>query len=249
MQRDQSATDVPDRLGRHEPGQVHDIDKETVCIEPILYGLFQHFGLDDGARVEPARSYDECPGRHENHGVKDRRELHTHPGGHVDLLEGVCEDSYVPLVLRKGGFHPHISFGAVDPSQEVSILGDPDLRVKPLRLQDKDVERPVDEEMIDLRHTIVHLQPEIVNHHGVLGGLEIEVDEVGRFFFSLDSGPEHAELPEYPGLPVWRRGGQEMLELGNLSVLAVHFLENHGEPHSDNFWICKITYRKNLLSC
>ncbi|OQB73434.1 MAG: hypothetical protein BWX92_03355 [Deltaproteobacteria bacterium ADurb.Bin135] len=235
MQRDQSATDVPDRLGRHEPGQVYDIDKEIVCLEPIIYGLFQHVSLDDGACVEPARSHDYCLGRHENHGVKDRRELHAHPGGHVDLLEGVCEDSYVPLVLCKRGFQSYITFCAVDPSQEISIFSDFYLRMKPLRFQDKDIESPVDKEMIDLGNTIVHLQPEIVNDHGVVGGHEIKVDEVSCFFFALDSRTEQAQLLLYPGLLVWRRCGQEMLEFRNLFILAVHFLENHDEPHSVNF--------------
>ncbi|OQB73364.1 MAG: hypothetical protein BWX92_03377 [Deltaproteobacteria bacterium ADurb.Bin135] len=134
--------------------------------------------------------------------MKDRCQLHTHPGGHSDLLEGIGEDSYVPLILSKRGFQPYITFCAFNPSQKISIFSDFYLRMKPLRFQDKNIERPVDEEMIDLGNTIVHLQPEIVNDHGVAGGLEIKVNEVGCFFFALDSRTEQAQLLLYHGLLV-----------------------------------------------
>ena len=64
-------------------------------------------------------------------------------------------------ILHEGRSHALVLLLVLVPAQEFAVLGDLDPGVEVLGLQDEDIERPMQEQMVNLRNASVEIEPQV----------------------------------------------------------------------------------------
>jgi len=154
--------------------------------------------------------------------MENRRKAHAKPRRNANFIEGILQDGNVPVILGKRRWHALIGFLIIVQDQKLPIFGYLDTRMEAFGFKNEHIEGPVDQNMVYLCYSTVHIQSEIMQHHGSRRRLEIEIDQICGFPLGIDSCPQHAQL--LLDLQSATGGGSrsQALELGNLVFLWVH---------------------------
>lgn len=100
----------------------------------------------------------------------------------------------MPFVLSDWGGHAFESLSVLVPSQELPVFRDLHTGVEVLGLQYKYVQGAVDQNVIDLGNAAIHLETNVM-YYGHARRLSImEINQVGRVPFPIDSCLERSGL-------------------------------------------------------
>ena len=161
----------------------------------LVDGCNESIRLDDHVSVvlRLGRSVNTTIGRH--HDVIQKRWGNRNPksgGQDTGYLDHLLQEFYVPVVLLDGRLDSDERLSV--PDQEFALGGNLDPVIVVFRLEHIDVEKPIDQEMVDLRDEPPVLKPQVVNDGPVHAVLVTKIDIVGGALLAPCAGADALDL-------------------------------------------------------
>ena len=228
VEADEAAGKFRDHLRGANLGDGKDVAKRGGTACEFGEAAVERVDLDDDGLIDAALG-DVTLGGNNDQVTEGRFHWQAEARGHeLVMMDQLIEDddvAFVPLDGRRDGF-PALARPDVKFAGGIHAQGGGDV----LAADHEDIEEPADEEVIDLGHPAVVLQPQIVDDGPVFGVPEGAVDVMGGFVLGLCARQLAAQLLLEGSLLFFRvfLADQQGVEPGHGSTSIVFRFDNHG---------------------